>query len=245
LSYAGHNPPNIGIAYRKGICILWLTYKETRVHLSIDDEASGIKILNRLYEARRALDKYRWIHPEFFQSLCPVDPKPSAPEAASMMAEAAYRADVGPSAAVAGALIDTAVSDVEANHIILENGGEIYAKANREVRIGIHAGPSPFTGKIKFIIKGGEPPIGIGTSSASVGYALTFGEADAATAIAENAALADAAATAICNAVEGSNPIWLRRGVETAKKIRGVKGTLIIKGSQMVAWGSLPEISIR
>ncbi|MEM2123308.1 MAG: UPF0280 family protein [Candidatus Bathyarchaeia archaeon] len=243
MSYEGHNPPEMRIAHHNGVHILWMTYKETKASLMIDDEILGINILNRLYEARRALDVYRMIHPEFFRSLSPLDPKPSAPEVAFQMAEAASRADVGPSAAVAGALIDAAVKDVNTEYIILENGGEIYAKVDRETKIGIYAGPSPFTGKVVFTINGGDPPIGVGTSSASVGYALTFGEADAATAIADNVALADAAATAICNTVEGSDPIWLRRGLRTAKNIKGIRGAVVIKGSHMMAWGDLPKVS--
>lgn len=244
MPHASHNPPEIRMTRREGLYALYMAYKETRAYLKVDDKDVGLEILNRLYRARRLLDIYLRIHPEFFRSLSPVDPKPSAPEAALIMAEAAHRAGVGPSAAVAGALIDAALDGVGASHILLENGGEVYAKVNRETRIGIYAGPSPFTGKLALTLRGGDPPIGVGTSSASVGYALTFGEADAATAIADDAALADAAATAICNAVEGPDPAWLRSGINAAKRIKGLRGAIIIKGSNMMAWGSLPEISI-
>ncbi|MGC8962005.1 MAG: UPF0280 family protein, partial [Candidatus Bathyarchaeia archaeon] len=178
MPYESHNPPEIGIARRGGLYTLHMTYKETRAYLKVDDKELGVEILNRLYRARRLLDTYLRIHPEFFASLTPVDPKPSAPEAALMMAEAAYRADVGPSAAVAGALIDAALEGAEAGHIILENGGEVYAKVSRETRIGVYAGHSPFTGRLALTLRSRDPPIGVGTSSASTGYALTFGEAD-------------------------------------------------------------------
>lgn len=243
MPHASHNSPKIIIANDGGLYLLRIAYKETRATLKIDNETLGIRILQRLYRARKALDRYLKIHPEFFKSLFPLDPRPSAPETAFLMAEAAYRADVGPSAAVAGALIDAAVNDAEANHILLENGGEVYAKVNRETKVGIYAGPSPFSNKIKLILKGGENPLGIGTSSASVGQALTFGEADAAIAIADSTALADAAATAICNAVEGPNLPSLKMGIRTAKKIKGVRGTIIIAGSYMMAWGNIPRLN--
>ncbi len=175
----------------------------------------------------------------------PVDPKPSAPDVAFLMAEAASKADVGPLAAVAGALVDVAVKDVDASYILFENGGEVYARVDRPAIIGIHAGSSPFSGKILLSVNEGECPIGVGTSSASVGHAVTFGEADAATAVADNTALADAAATAICNKVEGSTIEYsLRKGVDAAKKIRDVRGTLIIRGHHMIAWGRLPRLSM-
>lgn len=245
MSHASHNPPKIIITRDKEFSLLKMAYKETRASLKIDDETIGIKILDRLYRARKDLDRYLKIHPEFFKSLFPLDPKPSAPETAFLMAEAAHKADVGPSAAVAGALIDTAIGEAEANHILLENGGEIYVKVNRETSVGVYAGPSPFSNKIKLTFKCGESPTGIGTSSASVGQALTFGDADAATAIADNTALADAAATTICNAVKGSNLTSLRMGIRTAKEIKGVRGTIIIKGMYMIAWGNLPRLDYK
>jgi len=46
-------------------------------------------------------------------------------------------------------------------------------------------------------------PLGIATSSGTSGHALSFGIAGAVTVVADNAGLADAAATAICNTVKG------------------------------------------
>ena len=219
-------------------------FKETKVKMKIDDIAVGKSIINMIYEARKSLDAYTRAHSDFFTSLFPLDPKRSAPEVASLMVDAAYKADVGPSAAVAGALIDIAVKDINTSYLLMENGGEIFAQVDRTATISINAGTSPFSKQILFTVTKKDGAMGIGTSSASVGHALTFGDADAATVIADTTALADAAATAIGNAVvKPISKAALKEGVRIAQKIKGVKGTLIISGDYMIAWGDLPQVS--
>lgn len=223
--------------------ILW-EYKETKVTIKIDDLTAGKLVVTLIYEARKSLDLYTHIHPDFFTSLFPIDPKSSAPEVAFLMADAADKADVGPSAAVAGALVDIAVKDISAAYLLVENGGEIFAQVDRATPISINAGTSPFSKRILFNVTREDGAIGIGTSSASIGHALTFGDADAATVISDSAAVADAAATAICNAVvKPISKTSLKEGVRIAKKIKGVKGTIIIAGDYMIAWGDLPQVS--
>ena len=86
---------------RKDIQIIDLTgglykvswkYKETKVKMKVDDISIGKSIINVIYEARKSLDAYTHIHSNFFTSLFPLDPKRSAPEVASLMADAAYKA---------------------------------------------------------------------------------------------------------------------------------------------------------
>ena len=50
------------------------------------------------------------------------------------------------------------------------------------------------------------------TSSATVSHAVSFGEGDAVVVYAESAALADAAATRICNAVKGEGEAAVQKG---------------------------------
>jgi ApbE superfamily uncharacterized protein (UPF0280 family) len=125
----------------------------------------------------------------------------------------------------------------------LENGGEIYLKVNRTATIGINAGASPLSGTIILTVKKEDCPLGLGTSSASVGHAISFGEADAATVIADNVSLADAASTAVCNTVEGEAIVSsLKKGITKSKTIKGVRGVLIIRGHHMIAWGNIPKL---
>jgi len=52
----------------------------------------------------------------------------------------------------------------------------------------------------------------LATSSATVSHAVSFGEGDAVVVYAESAALADAAATRICNAVKGEGEAAVQKG---------------------------------
>ena len=83
-------------------------------------------------------------------------------------------------------------------------------------------------------------PIGIAMSSGKYSHALSFGGADSVTAIAETAGLADAAATAICNATKGKDAI--EKGLVRAKEIRAVRGVIIVFDGLVGIWGNVPEM---
>ena len=61
----------------------------TNQEIKVDDLAIGKSIINLIYETRKSLDAYTRIYPDFFTPLFPLDPKPTAPEVASLMADAA------------------------------------------------------------------------------------------------------------------------------------------------------------
>ena len=94
------------------------------------------------------------------------------------MAECGARAGVGPMAAVAGA-IAILPRDLAGftSDLIIENGGDIYLKSRTDRLLGIFAGKSPLSGKIGIEIAGGDTPLGISTSSGTVGHSLSFGKA--------------------------------------------------------------------
>jgi ApbE superfamily uncharacterized protein (UPF0280 family) len=121
--------------------------------------------------------------------------------------------------------------------VITENGGDIYLATSRERMIGIYAGTSPLSLKLGIVIPPEDSPMGVCTSSGTVGPSLSFGKADAVCILSKSAALADAAATAVGNVVHEKKDI--ERGLEKAKEIEGVLGTLIIIGERMGAWGHL------
>jgi len=79
----------------------------------------------------------------------------------------------------------------------------IYLASSKERMIGIYAGHSPLSLKIGIVISPEETPLGICTSSGTVGHSLSFGEADAVCILSKSAALADAVATRL--------EIWFRR----------------------------------
>ncbi|GAH70559.1 unnamed protein product, partial [marine sediment metagenome] len=99
--------------------------------------------------------------------------------------------------------------------IIIENGGDIFLKSLKKRMIGIYAGKSPLSGRIGLEISGEETPIGICTSSGTVGHSLSYGKADAVIVLSPSATLADAAATAIGNVITQQDNIPM--GIELAK----------------------------
>ncbi|MCK5434567.1 MAG: UPF0280 family protein, partial [Dehalococcoidales bacterium] len=80
-------------------------------------------------------------------------------------------------------------------------------------------------------------PLGICTSSGTVGHSLSYGKADAVVVLSKSATLADAAATAIGNLIVQAGDI--PNGLEFANGIDGLKGVIIIKGDKVGLWGDV------
>jgi ApbE superfamily uncharacterized protein (UPF0280 family) len=197
-------------------------------------------------KARQAILKYRSIlkkfiasHPEFLTTLEPYAVGPEAPLIIQDMAECGRLAGVGPMAAVAGAIAQFAARDLYryTPELIIENGGDIYLKSSQDRLLGIYAGASPLSGKIGIQIRADQTPLGISTSSGTVGHSLSFGKADAVVILAASASLSDAIATAIGNLI--ITPGDIPAGIDKARQIPGTKGIVIIKDAQMGIWGDI------
>jgi uncharacterized protein len=188
---------------------------------------------------RAILKKYIAAHPLFLTTLEPIPVEKDAPLIVKAMAAAAEKAAVGPMAAVAGAVAHFVGEELArfSPEIIIENGGDIYLRSLKDRLIGIYAGPSPLSGKIGLEIKGKDTPLGISTSSGTVGHSLSFGKADAVVVTAETAILSDAAATAIGNLI--LTPADMAKGIARAQSIPGVRGIVIIKDEEMGMWGDI------
>jgi len=200
---------------------------------------------------RELLLAYIAQHEEFLHSFSPVEVALDAPPVVHAMAQAAKIANVGPMAAVAGALADFAIEEMMKMNpgiVIVENGGEIIGRMNEPIStpitIGVYAGEnSTISGRIGFHLEFEDFPFGLGTSSGTVGHAFSFGCADAACVFAENAAIADACATTVCNAVIGESvQKSIQNGLEVAKSIKEIKGVLIIRGDHVGCAGKLPRL---
>jgi len=188
---------------------------------------------------RCQLEKYIERHPAFLTSLEPVVVSPDAPQIIRQMAEAGAKANVGPWSAVAGAIAEFVGRDLLAftPEVIIENGGDIFLKSQKKRVVGIYAGASPLTGKMGIEIEAADTPVGISTSSGTVGHSLSFGKADAVTVAADSAILSDAAATVICNLIQ--QPEDITRGLEYAQGIAGLRGIIIIIGEKVGVWGKI------
>jgi len=146
---------------------------------------------------------------------------------------------VGPMASVAGAISEYVGNDLlnQTENVIIENGGDIFLKSKKELTVSVYAGESPLSYKVNFIVKPEKTPLGICTSSATVGPSLSFGKADAVCVISQSATLADAAASAIGNKVKSKKDI--KPALDFGIKIPGVLGIIIIIGNDMGAIGEV------
>lgn len=215
-----------------------VTVKETDLYVrakrDLQQRASQVVI-----KERAALEDYIQRHPGFAVAMKPFPVGDDASDIVSEMAEAAKKTGVGPMAAVAGAIAERVGRELTgySPEVIVENGGDIYLKSRKKRKIGIYAGKSPLSGLLALEIRPSETPLGICTSSGTVGHSLSLGSADAVIVLAHSTALADAAATAIGNIVKEDDDI--PRGIDFAKEIDGLKGTVIIKGENMTVWGEV------
>jgi len=220
-----------------------IAVKETDLYIraqhNLKDEA-----LKSIIKHRTLLEEYIANHSLFLSSLEPCSVAEDAPAIAKDMAQAAQIVSVGPMAAVAGAIAEAVGKDLLINspQVIIENGGDIFMKISKARLIGIYAGKSPLTGKIALEINPEEPPLGICTSSGTVGHSLSFGTADAVIVLSHSTALADAAATAIGNNIRTTEDI--NTAIEFAQTINGLSGVLIIKEDRIGLWGRTKIVSL-
>ena len=200
--------------------------------------------INLINKYRQYIKDYIREVPEFLTSLKPLPYPVHAAPIIKDMCQAAQRCGVGPMAAVAGAIAQYVGEELSkfTREIIVENGGDIYIKSNKERIIGIYAGDSPLSGKIGIRIKPEDCPLGVCTSSGKIGHSLSFGKADAVVIISRDVALADAAATAIGNIVKRAEDI--QRAINTAKNISGILGVLIIIEDKLGAWGNIELVKL-
>jgi len=207
-------------------------YIRTCTNLSTRAIASVIK-------HREELEQYIGSHPFFAASFEPMTVGKDAPTIVRAMAHAATLAGVGPMAAVAGAIAQMVGEDLAAlsKEVIVENGGDNYLCSQKERIVAIYAGDSPLSGKVGLRIQPADMPLGVCTSSGTVGPSISLGKADAAVVVAASAALADAAATAVGNAAITTDDI--PHALEIAQGINRIIGAVIIKDDRMGVWGKL------
>jgi ApbE superfamily uncharacterized protein (UPF0280 family) len=215
-----------------------VTVKETDLYIrakrDLQPEARQLVI-----KERTAIEDYIHHHPGFAVAMEPYPIEDKAPGIVREMAEAAGKVGVGPMAAVAGAIAERVGKELLklSPEVIVENGGDIFLKSRKKRLVGIYAGRSAFADQLALEVRASETPLGICTSSGTVGHSLSFGKADAVIVLSSCTALADAAATAIGNIIKEANDI--PQGLEFAQKIDGLKGVAIIKDDKMVLWGKI------
>lgn len=197
--------------------------------------------LARIKFLRGLIIQYAASAPAFLTSLVPLPADDNAPPLIKQMLEAAQRAQTGPMAAVAGAIAQHIGADMlnefNCRELIVENGGDIFLKIEEPLAMGIFAGTSPLSEKVGVNVLPGHSPLGICTSSATVGPSLSFGKADALMVAARDAAIADAYATALCNSVKSENDI--PRVLSEAAAVPEIMSVVAILNKQIGIKGEL------
>lgn len=215
-----------------------ISIKETDLYIRASTNLQGIAYeLTSQY--RHILETYIEKHPGFESSLKPLFVAEDAPHIVKEMAESAAKVGVGPMASVAGAIAEFVGSQLSAfsPEVIIENGGDIYLKSLKGRIVGIYAGKSPLSGKLGLEINGEDTPLGICTSSGTVGHSFSFGNADAVVVLSKSATLADAAATATGNLIAQESDIPC--GIDFAKSIEELYGGIIIINDRIGLWGKI------
>ena len=229
--------------FAKDLTPFALAIKETDLLIfadtSLKEEAKKVVL-----QYRYQLEEYIRKAPEFLKSLIPLPFDEYAPSIIKEMMRAAIMAQVGPMASVAGAVAEKVGKDLlnYTSQIVVENGGDIFLNVSKYLIIGIYAGNSPLSNKLGLKITSLNTPLGVCTSSGTVGHSLSFGKSDAVTVIAHSASLADATATAVGNLVKGRKDI--DKGLEYAQNIKGILGTLIIVNNKFGVWGNIEIVAV-
>lgn len=200
-------------------------------------------VMLEIVRQRQILERYIERHPEFRVSFEPLELLSNAPEVAKRMARAGLLVGVGPMAAVAGAMAQCAAEaglDAGSEEVIVENGGDIFLRAAEPVIIGLGTGTAELTDKLAFSLQANDTPISICSSSGLMGHSKSLGQCNLATAVAKDAALADAAATQAANLVKTIEDV--DPTLERIAAIEGIDGIMIVKNDRVGLAGQLPPL---
>lgn len=215
-----------------------VTVKETDLFIHTDIDLKQ-KAKDSILTYRSQIESYIEQHPEFQTTLAPWRIAGPSPEIIQKMVQAGDKANTGPMASVAGAIAQMVGLELlkYSETVIIENGGDVFVKSEQPISVGIYAGNSPLSMKIGLHIHALNHPMGVCTSSGTLGHSLSFGKADAVSVVADSCFLADAAATAIGNVVQKKQDLEI--AMEFGKSIHDIRGIIIIQDEHIAMWGDL------
>ena len=217
--------------------------EETDLHILAERDVTE-QATDLILQYRAQLESYILKNPEFSASLDPLLQDKIAPPLIRDMLDAGIAAGVGPMAAVAGTIaeyVGKGLMKSGSREMMVENGGDIYLQRKTDCTIAIFAGESLLSYRVGLQIKSTQMPVGICTSSGTVGHSLSLGQADSVTVISKSTALADAAATRIGNEVGRTKnaKAGIQNGLAIAREIPGIVGVVVICGELMGASGEV------
>jgi ApbE superfamily uncharacterized protein (UPF0280 family) len=218
--------------------------------VEIEETAATIAAEGRYFEpaivaikaARRDIERQIRRDPFFLTTLEPYDFKAPMDRVVQRMCEASALAQVGPMAAVAGAIAQEALEAMMSSgctHGWVDNGGDVALVLESPVTMEIFSEPGARTASA-LELEPSESAFGVCTSSGKLGHSISFGNADAAVAVADSATLADAIATAMGNRVVDKTS--LRTCFDPVKGIKGFRGGVAMLDGQVALHGRLPRM---
>ncbi len=188
-----------------------------------------------LVELRRSMDAYLLMDPAYKAALTPYDAGLEAPDILKEMSRTSHKTGIGPMSAVAGAVAKRVAEFLGTKEVIVENGGDIYAKSSSDMDISVFAGQSPLSEKIGLHIPAADFPLGICTSSGTVGPSLSLGRADAVMIVCKDVLLADSYATAMANRIKTVDD--LQPVIDSISEIPEILGAIAVKDDRMAITG--------
>lgn len=221
--------------FKARVCV-----KETDLEVLTDKPIDKPYLISRINFYRNSIEKYITRDERFLTTLKPIPVEINAPLIVKEMASKAKKANVGPMAAVAGAIAGFIGKDllrIGYKEVIIENGGDIFLKCTRPRSINIYAGKSKLSRKFSLKVEPQDTPLGVCASSGTVGHSLSFGCADSVVILSKNPALADAVATAAGNLVGSEKD--LDKAIDFIHSIKNVVGAVLIINNNMLAWGKV------
>lgn len=224
--------------HKQGLTAFEITVRETNLHIQADTHLSG-PALQAVTRCRHQIESYLAQDPGFKTALSPIDVPVSSPPVIREMALAARAAQVGPMAAVAGAVAEYTGRHLlsVSSEVVVENGGDIFIHSRTGTTLTVFAGNSPFSLTTGIQIPRQPASFGICTSSGTFGHSRSFGNADAVMVMARSCLLADAAATGLANQVKTCDDI--APALAAGQQIPGIRGLVIIVGERIGLWGDL------
>ena len=209
---------------------LWIGVDRGSYRASMEADAYAM-----LVDLRRQMDAYLLMDPAYKAALTPYDAGLEAPDILKEMSRVSHKTGIGPMSAVAGAVAKKVAEFLGTNEVIVENGGDIYARAASDMDISVFAGQSPLSEKIGLHIPAASFPLGICTSSGTVGPSLSLGRADAVMIVCKDVMLADSYATAMANRIKTVND--LQPVIDRISDIPEILGAIAVKDDRMAITG--------
>jgi ApbE superfamily uncharacterized protein (UPF0280 family) len=218
-----------------------ILYKYSDILVSSDKNV-GDRLKKLVKEIYSILESHIKENPSFQKSLSPLESKPRYHPVIQKMCIKSAVFNVGPMATVAGAVCDFLAGGLDkcGRCLIIENGGDVFIKSDRDVNLGVYLKDKHFADKLYLRVRKDYMPCGLCSSSGSFGHSLSMGKSDLVTVLAESTISADGAATSVANSINSSEDI--SKTINSYKTIKDIRGILIVKDDKLGIWGNIELI---